>query len=302
MRVREERRHGPQPGDAAHLAVEQRHLARGHGQLPGDLGEVALLHRDARREERRRALLGREDPVDDQLGRDDPEACELRAGALGLGDRGRLGMEHEREPGAILVTERRQRPLVLDLGLGDRGRRADARLAGARLGLADALGPGLGQLQEADRVPRRCRVEDHEVEGIAAHRDECRCRRVEEVGEAVEGRHLGGAGPRELLLHDRDDLFGEDLADRRERAVGVLGRRLVGVDLHRPQARAPPAIAVTAWPIGCSNTSARFDAGSVVTIRTRLPASASATAVVQAIVVLPTPPLPEKKRNLVIRS
>jgi len=60
-----------------------------------------------------------------------------------------------------------------------------------------------------------------------------------------------------------------------------------------------PAIGVIAWPIDCSNTSARFEAGSVVTIRTRLPASASATAVVQAIVVLPTPPLPEKKRNWV---
>ncbi len=68
---------------------------------------------------------------------------------------------------------------------------------------------------------------------------------------------------------------------------------------HRP---GTPAIAVMAWPMGCSNTSARLDAGSVVTIRTRRPASASATAVVQAIVVLPTPPLPEKKRNLVIRS
>ncbi len=60
-----------------------------------------------------------------------------------------------------------------------------------------------------------------------------------------------------------------------------------------------PPIGVTAWPIGCSNTSARFEAGSVVTMRTRRPASASATAVVQAIVVLPTPPLPEKKRNSV---
>ncbi len=60
-----------------------------------------------------------------------------------------------------------------------------------------------------------------------------------------------------------------------------------------------PTIRVIAWPMGCSNTSARLDAGSVVTIRTRVPASASATAVVQAIVVLPTPPLPEKKRNWV---
>ena len=66
---------------------------------------------------------------------------------------------------------------------------------------------------------------------------------------------------------------------------------------HRP---GTASIAVTACPMGCSKTSARLDAGSVVTIRTRLPASASATAVAQAIVVLPTPPLPEKKRNWTI--
>ena len=57
-----------------------------------------------------------------------------------------------------------------------------------------------------------------------------------------------------------------------------------------------PAMAVTWCPIGCSNTSARFEAGSVVTMRVLTPISASCTAVAQAMVVLPTPPFPEKNR------
>jgi hypothetical protein len=51
--------------------------------------------------------------------------------------------------------------------------------------------------------------------------------------------------------------------------------------------------------MGCSNTSAKLAAGSVVIIRVRLPASAWRTAVAQAMLVLPTPPLPEKKINWV---
>ena len=44
------------------------------------------------------------------------------------------------------------------------------------------------------------------------------------------------------------------------------------------------------------NTSSRFDAGSVLTSSTRLPPSASVTAVAQAREVFPTPPLPVKNR------
>ncbi len=42
--------------------------------------------------------------------------------------------------------------------------------------------------------------------------------------------------------------------------------------------------------------SSRFDAASVLTSRTRLPASASASAVAAESDVFPTPPLPVKKR------
>ena len=144
-------------------------------------------------------------------------------------------MEHEGEPGERLVAEGGERPLVLDLRLGDRRRRTDARLAGARLGLGDALRPGLGQLQEPHGVAGRRGVEDHEVEAGAARGRQRGRRRVEEVGEAVERGDLGGARTGELLLHDPHDLRGEDLADRRQRPVGVLRGRPVGVDLHRPQ-------------------------------------------------------------------
>jgi hypothetical protein len=51
------------------------------------------------------------------------------------------------------------------------------------------------------------------------------------------------------------------------------------------------------WPVnGTPKTSSRFDAGSVLTRSTRRPRSASATAVAEESEVLPTPPLPVKKR------
>ncbi len=61
-----------------------------------------------------------------------------------------------------------------------------------------------------------------------------------------------------------------------------------------------PLMAVIWWPIGCSKTSARLEAGSVVTISVRWPWSAYQTAWVHAMLVLPTPPLPEKKMNWVM--
>jgi hypothetical protein len=51
-------------------------------------------------------------------------------------------------------------------------------------------------------------------------------------------------------------------------------------------------VAVSATP----STSSRLDAGSVLTSNTRRPASARASALAQASDVLPTPPLPVKKR------
>src|SRR6187399_1425951 len=53
---------------------------------------------------------------------------------------------------------------------------------------------------------------------------------------------------------------------------------------------------------GVSSTSSRLDAGSVLTRSTLRPRSASATAVAHATLVLPTPPLPVKKRLRGARS
>ena len=52
-----------------------------------------------------------------------------------------------------------------------------------------------------------------------------------------------------------------------------------------------------AAPTFISNTSSRFDAGSVLTMSTWRPASANPSATLLATVVLPTPPLPVKNRN-----
>ena len=98
--VGEQRDHGAQSCDAPDLAVEEGHAPRGHGQHAFDLGEVALLHGDARSEERRGRLLGRQDAVHDELGGRDAQARQLRAGTLRLGDGGGLRMEHEGEPRA----------------------------------------------------------------------------------------------------------------------------------------------------------------------------------------------------------
>src|SRR5438105_7954652 len=50
------------------------------------------------------------------------------------------------------------------------------------------------------------------------------------------------------------------------------------------------------WASGTSNTSSRFEAGSVLTSSTRLPAAARLTATAHETEVLPTPPLPVKNR------
>jgi hypothetical protein len=57
-------------------------------------------------------------------------------------------------------------------------------------------------------------------------------------------------------------------------------------------------------PIVRPNTCPTFDAGSVLTSSTCLPASANCTAAAQAMEVLPTPPLPVKnmKRGALCRN
>src|SRR4051794_4350036 len=59
---------------------------------------------------------------------------------------------------------------------------------------------------------------------------------------------------------------------------------------------------VASLPSGRSNTSANEWAGSVDRTRVRCPASAQASAVAAATVVLPTPPLPVNSRILILRT
>ena len=57
-----------------------------------------------------------------------------------------------------------------------------------------------------------------------------------------------------------------------------------------------PSTGVGCIPSFVPSTSSRFEAGSVLTRRTRLPASAIEIAVAQAMEVLPTPPLAGKQQ------
>ena len=60
-------------------------------------------------------------------------------------------------------------------------------------------------------------------------------RRLQEIGEAVEGGHLGRARAAHLLFHHLHHLRREGGADRRHGAVLVFLGGPVGVDFHRPQ-------------------------------------------------------------------
>jgi hypothetical protein len=69
--------------------------------------------------------------------------------------------------------------------------------------------------------------------------------------------------------------------------------------ISKASSPATDATGAMVLPIAWPNTWPTFDAGSVLTRSTWRPASASRTAVAQAIEVLPTPPLPVKNRKRV---
>ena len=124
-------------------------------------------------------------------------------------------------------------------------------------------------------------------------------RHVQEVGETVEGGHFGRAGPAHLLFHHLHHLRRESGADGRHGPVDVFLGRPVGVDLHGPQVRNPSDrrdlmadrlledIRQVGGRIGGDDQRALAFVGI-------------AHGVVQAMLVLPTPPLPEKKINSVL--
>ena len=190
------------------------------------------MHLGASGEERVGAGLGRDDAVDDQLVVGDAQLAQLGNCALGLFDGHSLGVQHEDEGRGRGVAHQGHRALVLVLGVLNRRRRANAGLTAALAGSIDGLAPLGRQFQQAQGGASGRGVEDHDVEGLAVGR-----RRVEKVGEAVEGGHLGGARTTHLLFHHLHHLRWESGANGRHGVVDVLLGGLVRVDLHGPQVR-----------------------------------------------------------------
>ena len=220
--------------------------------------QMSILHRDPRREEGPRRLVRGQDPVDDQLRRDDAEPAEFGARASSrrspsppAGGRTRTGSAPSRS------APRARSYFAFASAIAAAGPMhvwPEPASASEMLFVQASGSSSRRTVWPVGAVSKMTRSKASPPAG------RCEDSGIQEVGEAVECRDLGGARPGELLLHDPHDLGREDLADRGQRAVGVLGGRLVGVDLHRPQVRHPDdrgdGVADRLF-----EHSARFDAG-----------------------------------------
>ena len=148
---------------------------------------------------------------------------------------------------------------------------------------------------ETQECRRQAQQSQRVTGGSGVEHDMVVCTERSRVGEEprkrVEGSDFDGAGTCELLLQRGDLGFGQHAAVRADDACPVVVGGLVRVEVHDLEP-GTPGTAVGCSPVVISNTSLRFDAGSVDTSSTRRRASASATAAAEAMVVLPTPPLP----------
>ncbi len=118
----------------------------------------------------------------------------------------------------------------------------------------------------------------------------------QERGEFVKGGDLRGAGTGKLFFNAAYHTVGQ-LAAHRANDTFAIGLRGSLRSISSADNPLTAAMAVMLLPIWVSNTWPTFDAGSVLTSSTRLPLSHKATALAHASDVLPTPPLPVKKRN-----
>ena len=195
-------------------------------------------------------------PLSTSSCRRDAERRELAAGALRL-DQGRpLRAAHQDERRPLGVHQRAPRGVVERLLRLQPRQRTEARgAADVRL---EEPRPRRGQLQQAQRVPGRRRVEDDVIEAGG------RAGVAEELGELVEGGDLDGAGARELLLDALHRRVGEHAAVRPDHALAVRVRGGLRIDVERGEAGAP-ATGRGSAPSGVSRTSSRFEAGSVLT-------------------------------------
>ena len=91
--------------------------------------------------------------------------------------------------------------------------------------------PGTGQLQQANGVPGRCRIED-DVLVSGGHR-----RIDQQPRELIERCNFRGAGAGELFLDALDHHFGQNASHRPDNAIAVRLRGRLRVDFERGQSR-----------------------------------------------------------------
>ncbi len=196
-------------------------------------------------------------------------ACAVRRWRAGSpGWRWLRGASTKMKVVCAAVAHGGQGALVLVLGVLDGGGRADAGLPAARAGGVDRLAPLGRQLQQADGVAGGAVSKITTSKAVPFIG-----RQVQEIGEAVKGGHFGGAGPL-ICSSITCTIWGGKAARMGAMARSIYSWVALSGSISMAHRFGTPAIGVTWWPIACSNTSARLEAGSVVTISVRLPSSA----------------------------
>ncbi len=151
---------------------------------------------------------------------------ELARAARRLAHRGVVSACHEDDGGTGPIRERghrRGKLVVLHL---QPGVRAEARLAVRRI--FEKSGPRARQAEQPQCVTCRRGVEDDVVPALSIAREQRR--------ELIECRDLGRAGTGELLLELCQLRRIPDAAIRRDHALAVLVRSLLGIDVECEQA------------------------------------------------------------------
>jgi hypothetical protein len=175
------------------------------------------------------AVAGGEHRVDHELLVVEAERVQLARAARGLAHRGVVGACHEHDGGVGRVGERGHRGGELVVLQLQAGMRTETRLAVRRV--FEKARPRARQAEQAQRVARGRRIEDHVVPALAATREQRR--------ELVEGGDLGRARARELLLELGELRRVPEVPIRRDDALAVVGRRLLGIDVECEQSRRP---------------------------------------------------------------
>ena len=215
----------PQCGKPLHFPGLEGHLDAGSVDPPGKTADLLPLGRGLVR--KRPPRPDRDHPVHHDPEISDPERPQLFPGPEQLVHGGPFRTADQRELRLPGVPERGDGVVVFRLGALQGGDRPDARLAVALRGFLDMAGPVDGELEQAKRVTRGRGVEDHVVE----------LRVLEEIGEPVERCDLDRAGASELFLENLHGVRRKHGAQGRQRALPVLLRGGIRIDLEREQVR-----------------------------------------------------------------